>query len=1056
VSNDILIKGTMSDEISAALARIEQRLADVERKLAEVGTAGRTMGDGVDAGASKASRSIDKAGRSAETAAPKIKKAGDEAEKAGAKAGLGSKGFKDFADKVEKAGKKSSDFAAITSAFRFGAIGTGIYAALGAISALGAGSVVAVAHVAPLLLNLLNLAPAGLAAAAAMAVFKLTSTQLAGPITQIKNGFSGLGNEIAGGGLLKGVQTLANDLRPLEKLSGQGLRMVGGDIGYAAGQLGKFIKQGSTLDSIRQIFDGISPIVSHVLDALIVMLPAVLAAIKAIIPVTDKMAYSLDNVAGIFSAWVQQAAASGSITRWMTAAWMGLHTAGTILWNILVALFNIFRDAYSASQNLGGGILGITQRFRDWTSSVSGQASIQKYFADAMPVVHDLGVLLGSVLRMIGHIAGGSNIGPLLNLIQSQLVPALGALLTHLTAVGSFGPAIVTLASNLIKIFSGLGFSGLSVAVNALVAISNWLVQLQKTVPAFNVVVSALLTTFLAFKLVTPILQGIGAALQFMTKIPAIIAGVSSAMETMGIVGLYAMDALSAGIGAVGTAIDAAFVSTPIGWIVLAIIAVIAIVVILWTKCAWFRDAVKAVWNAIKIATLAVWRAIQVAWNATINALVTAAKAVVGFFSDIWRAIVSVAMVIWNGLVVAWKFIWTIISTYVRIYIDVIKFIIQTAVYIIVAIITLIAIIVKGVWDLIAFGANWLWKTVLLPIFTLVGSVATSTWQGISAIAQWCWGIIVAGAQWLWLTILQPIFNLVGIVAGAVWTGISVAAQWCWNMITAGANAVWNGFLHPIFSFIGSVGSAVWTAIVTAAQWAWGIIKSVWSAVSGFFGGIWSGVEAGAKAVWGGIGNVISGVGNVVSGVWNAIVGAVKSVWNFIAKGWNSIPDIHVPDWVPGIGGDTFGLPKLPVLYRGGPTPGGPAVVGEHGPELLVRNNSITQVLGARGPQIADLPRGGYVVPNFRTIAAGMARPIPASVAAAIAHSGTQAAASAGGDRVLQRILAELVNALREQRPPINVAPGADHVRDQVLDALRDRDRETRAAGRYAYTAGRG
>lgn len=1045
----------MSDEISAALDRIEQRLAEVERKLGEVGASGRTMGDGVDAGAGKAKRAIDGAGRAAETASPKIKKAGDEAEKAGAKAGLGSKGFKEFADKVEKAGKKSTDFALITSTIRWGLIGTGIYAALGAISALGAGSVVAVAHLAPLLLNLLNLAPAGLAAAAAMSVLKLTASQLAWPLSQIKNEFKQLSIQVAGGGLQDGVQSLANDLQPLVNVIGDGLTMIGADMGSAATRLGQFARQGTTLNSVRQIFNGLSPIVSHTLNAILTMLPAILELIKSILPVTDKMAASFDHAATTLSNWIQKESASGSITKWMTGAWLGLHNAGTALWNLLVALFNIFRDAFNASQNLGGGIVALTQRFRDWTSSVNGQASIQQYFAAAMPVLRDLGTLLASVLRMIAHIASGANIGPLLQVINSQFIPALGMLLNHLTAVGGFGPMIITLAANLATIFSGIGFSGLSFVLHALVTISNWIIWLQKNVPAANTVISLLLLTFLGFKLVTPILQGVGAALQLMTKIPAIIAGISSAIETMGIVGLYAMDALSAGVEAVGVAIDAAFVSTPIGWIVLAIIAVIAIVVLLWTKCAWFRDAVKAVWNAIKVAALAVWHALQIAWNATINALVVAAKAVARFFEAIWHGIVSVATTIWNGLVVAWKFVWGLISAYIKIYIDVIKFIIQTAVYIIVAIITLIAIIVKAVWDVIAAGARWLWTTILQPIFTLIGNIATSTWQGISAIAQWCWNIIVAGAQWLWTTILQPIFMLIGTVASAVWTGISTAAQWCWNLIVAGANAVWNGFLHPIFSFIGSVGSAVWKVIVSAAQWAWDIIKSVWSAVAGFFGGIWSGVEAGAKAVWGGIGDVISGVGKVVSGVWNAITNAVKAVWNFIANGWNSIPDIHVPDWVPVIGGDTFGLPKLPTLYHGGPTPGGPALVGEHGPELLVRNNTITQVLGARGPQIAELPTGGYVVPNLRTIAAGLARPLPASVAATVARA-AERPPSGGADRVLHRALAELAAALREQKPPISVAPGADHVRDQVLEALRDRDRETRAASRYTYVAGRG
>lgn len=45
----------------------------------------------------------------------------------------------------------------------------------------------------------------------------------------------------------------------------------------------------------------------------------------------------------------------------------------------------------------------------------------------------------------------------------------------------------------------------------------------------------------------------------------------------------------------------------PWGWIALAVIAVVGVIVLLYAKCEWFRDAVKAVWNAIKTAAIAVW-----------------------------------------------------------------------------------------------------------------------------------------------------------------------------------------------------------------------------------------------------------------------------------------------------------------------------------------------------------------------------------------------------------------------------------------------------------------
>lgn len=73
----------------------------------------------------------------------------------------------------------------------------------------------------------------------------------------------------------------------------------------------------------------------------------------------------------------------------------------------------------------------------------------------------------------------------------------------------------------------------------------------------------------------------------------------------------------------------------PWGWIALAVIGVVAVIVLLWTKCEWFRDAVKAVWNAIKTAALAVkdWLAGPFAdfWTKTLP----------GFFKSGWSNIKS-------------------------------------------------------------------------------------------------------------------------------------------------------------------------------------------------------------------------------------------------------------------------------------------------------------------------------------------------------------------------------------------------------------------------------
>lgn len=295
-----------------------------------------------------------------------------------------------------------------------------------------------------------------------------------------------------------------------------------------------------------------------------------------------------------------------------------------------------------------------------------------------------------------------------------------------------------------------------------------------------------------------------------------------------------------------------------------------------------------------------------------------------------------------------------------------------------------------------------------------------------------------------------------------VWTAITVSATAVWNAISAG----WNwlvGFLSPIFSGIGSAGAAVWHVISDVANGVVGTIKGIWEGLGKFFSGLWDGISKAGTAAWDAIGTAIGKVTSVISGIWDKITGAVKAVWNFIAKGWNSIPSIHVPDWVPVIGGSDFGLPKLPVLWHGGEAPGGRALVGEHGPEPLVVGGQLAGIVGASGPEVTSIPRGGYVVPNLNTLNAlpGLAKSLPPSVAAAVARSVPGYAGALGqsgggrGDSGLRDAVNRLAGAVAGQMPPVTINGNGD-VRKEALEAWRAFQRERDAHSRYEYSSGGG
>ena len=68
----------------------------------------------------------------------------------------------------------------------------------------------------------------------------------------------------------------------------------------------------------------------------------------------------------------------------------------------------------------------------------------------------------------------------------------------------------------------------------------------------------------------------------------------------------------------------------------------------------------------------------------------------------------------------------------------------------------------------------------------------------------------------------------------------------------------------------------------------------------------------------------IKGPIKLIIGFVNSMIGAIENGINFVVRGMNNL-QFDVPDWVPGIGGETFGfdlneisLPRIPQLARGG------------------------------------------------------------------------------------------------------------------------------------------
>jgi phage-related protein len=1117
--DEVRIDASLQDDISAALAKIEQRIKSVEDAVSDLGRKGAKGGAEFAAGVNAAADAADDLGDESRQASREVDNLGDKAGKAGAKAAAGSTGLELFAKKAKKAGKSAGGLKTILTAFKIAGVVSGVFALAGGISALAAGAVIAVGAISPMIGVLAGALPIFAAVKLGMLAWKLAATQLEDPLTRIKNQFTELGPVIAKGGLLSGVNYFANSIGKLVKVTGTGLSGLGGEIGAAARNAGDLAKSAPFLAQVSRIFAGLRPILKFILSGLMAVAQAALNLLEAALPAAQGMAAAFEWVATSLRNWTAAQLANGKMAAFISKAWeMFLQLCGIVV-DVVIGLYHVFKIGAGFIGNMGQSIHDAAWEFRQWTESAAGQERITQYFRDSLPALQEMGKLLKFIVTGFAGLGANQNVAPLLAQINSQLLPALADLVMKLSGQGGLGPAVIDAATALAQLFAGLDFSGLTMFVQAIAGVLQALVWLQQNVPGANLVISGLLFSFLGFKLLGPVFSIVGRgaeAFSWMVTAAKATEDLSFAQKAFQLItkplgflfsgiGKVVMEVLVpalrmiaiAGVGAL-RALSTALFTTPIGWIILAIIAVIAAIYLLWTKCAWFRDLVMAVWNAIKTAAIATWDALKVAFFAVVDALVAAwnwvkdaAMAVWNALKTAWQAtvdfIVTVAMWIWDhGL----KQVFSVIVTAFKVYFAVMTFIVKTAIYIIVAIITLIAIIVKYVWDRIVEGAKTAWNIILAVVKWAVDLVV-GIWNAIYtnavkptidlivSIWNWLWTNTVAGFKlfiswiqagwnWLWTNVIKPVIDFIVGGWNWLWDTVTGAFNVFVGWLKAGWDAIW-GWLKPIFDVISISAGIMWDKFMSVLHTVEDVVTTVWNKISGFLSGIWDGMKSAGTSVWDGIKDAATTVGDFIKGVWQKVVDVVKGAWNFIAKGWNSIPDITVPDWVPLLGGKTFGLPKLPTLWHGGEAPGGTAIVGEHGPEPIVQNGAVTGMVGLNGPEITGIPKGGYVVPNLRTLNAlpGLAKTLPSGVAAAVARSvpgyaGALAPSSSGGSSsgggataALAAQVGRLATAVASQRPSVNVS-GAENVYREVVAAQRALDREEKLKTRYRYQGGRG
>lgn len=271
--------------------------------------------------------------------------------------------------------------------------------------------------------------------------------------------------------------------------------------------------------------------------------------------------------------------------------------------------------------------------------------------------------------------------------------------------------------------------------------------------------------------------------------------------------------------------------------------------------------------------------------------------------------------------------------------------------WIIIAIVALVAAVVALAmnWDSVVAWISEVWGGFITWITGVIDGFVVwwnGMWEGFAAWIGQLWQGIVDGVSAAWSGFVSW---LQGIVSGLVswWNGI-------WTGVGDFFSGLWAGIVAFVTNYINTVRNIITTVVGAIVSW-W---NGMWQGVGDFFRGLWDGLVAVVRNVGTAFSNVFNGIRNAITTAFNGIVSIVKAPINAIislvngAIGALNGLSVKIPDWVPGIGGSTFGvkLPKIPMLADGAtilPRSGGTlAVLAEAGrPESVVDTGLMNRAL---------------------------------------------------------------------------------------------------------------
>jgi hypothetical protein len=609
--------------------------------------------------------------------------------------------------------------------------------------------------------------------------------------------------------LTTAIQLLADKAFPIIET---GVGKVGDALGNASIEIAKAITESGNLKDLATLFENAATNIESIGRIIGNVWGIFLSYAKAVQPLTERFLTYLEGATKKYEEYLDTPEGAKALEDFF-------NTAG----DVAKEIGDVFREAFGAlgviiKANVGPGsggqflldwLEGSLKGFKDFGKTVEGQQELKDFFLNSSKNAASALGAVGAFFKEILQAGADPNVGKAFDILKTGS-DSFGAILTKSNEAA---PSLATLVVKILRIIELITDSGqmktffdtLSFAAGILIKILE-----NEMVQKIMKVIGVLSGFFLALGLIKIVVMGIAYVISGVLIVAFnFLVGIITKIITVVKIFITVFNFLKA-----------AMLANPIGAVVLAIVALVAIFVVLYKKNEAFRELVQTVWDAIK-------NAIGVA----VDFIIAYFKTIIEFGAKLWGWIFDVLEAVWDKVFAFFKTVYTIFKTVVEIIIG-IGLIIWDFLF----------DKIKAVWELVS---GW-WNDTILPFIT--GIVET-----VAEFGAMIWDWIYDKIKAVWDTVKGFWDNTIYPFVSGVVKAVKDRAGAVWDFISGGISAAW-----------GKVTSYFTTTIYP-------FITGIKNKITELASGMWDGLKSGLAAV---INFIITGLNKVIDGINFLIRGA--------------------------------------------------------------------------------------------------------------------------------------------------------------------------------------